>query len=133
MGALARLAAGTLARRRNIEETAALLAKSARAMIVVDGDSGKIVQANAAAYQLFGPPLVGSTLDRFVPERHQPAHKEHRQDYMRFPVARPMGLGIEVRAVAGKHRREVLVEIGLTPVPGTRLIIAEIDPLEEPP
>lgn len=129
MGALARLAAATFGRHRQLDDAAAILAQSGRAMMIVDGDSGKIIQANAAAYELFGPPLVGATLDRVVPERHQPAHKEHRRDYMQFPVARPMGVGIEVQAVT-KDRGEVLVEIGLTPIPAARLIIAEIDRLD---
>jgi hypothetical protein len=72
-----------------------------------------------------------SNLDRLVPERHQQAHKEHRSDYMQFPVARPMGVGIEVHAVTAIDRREVLVDIGLTPIPETSLVIAEIDALED--
>jgi hypothetical protein len=129
MGALAKFVAGTFGRSQNINEAAVLLAQSGRAMIIVDGDSGKIIQGNAPAYELFGPPLVSSDLDRIVPARHQQAHKEHRRDYMRFPVARPMGVGVEVHTVTAKDDCEVLVEIGLTPIPATRLIIAEIDPL----
>jgi PAS domain S-box-containing protein len=132
MGALARLAAEAFGRRRPIDQTAEILEISNRAMVIVDGDSGRIIQANAAAYELFGPPLVGADLDRVVPERDRQAHKEHRKDYMRFPVARPMGLGIEVRATT-KDREEILVQIGLTPIPGGRLVIAEIDPLQETP
>jgi PAS domain-containing protein len=132
MGALARLAAGTFPRRRRIDETAGMLEQSGRAMIIVDGRAGKVIQANAAAYELFGPPLVGASLDRLVPERHRQAHKDHRVDYMKFPVARPMGIGIEVAAITGNDGRGILVEIGLTPIPGSHLIIAEIDPLEEP-
>jgi PAS domain-containing protein len=130
MGALARLAAVTFGRHRQLDDAAAILAQSGRAMMIVDGERGKIIQANASAYELFGPPLVGATLDRVVPERHQPAHREHRRDYMQFPVARPMGVGIEVHAVTTKDRGEVLVEIGLTPIPASRLIIVEIDPLD---
>jgi PAS domain S-box-containing protein len=130
MGALARLAATTFGRHRHIDETVGILALSERAMIIVDGDKGKIIQANAAAYELFGPPLVGATLDRLVPERHQHAHKEHRRDYMQFPVARPMGVSIEVQAVT-KGGKELLVQIGLTPIPTSRMIITEIDPLGE--
>src|ERR1700730_6584498 len=112
MGALARLAAGTFGRRRRLDETAGILAMSGRAMIIVDGEQGTILQANAAAYELLGPPLVGAALDRIVPERHQQAHKDHRGDYMKFPVARPMGVGIEVPAVTAKGRGEVVVDIG---------------------
>jgi hypothetical protein len=129
MGALAKFVAATFGRSQNIKEAAVMLEESGRAMIIVDGDSGKIIQGNASAYDLFGPPLVSSNLDRIVPERHRQAHKEHRNDYMQFPVARPMGVGIEVHAVTARDRREVLVEVGLTPIPATRLIIAEIDPL----
>jgi PAS domain-containing protein len=128
MGALASLAAATFSRRRHIGEAAGILAMSERAMIIVDGDDGKIIQANAIAYELFGPPLVGATLDRIIPERHRQSHEEHRSDYMKVPLARPMGVGIAFHAVATKG--EIPVEIGLTPIPKTRLVIAEIEPLE---
>jgi two-component system, LuxR family, sensor kinase FixL len=128
MGALARLAAATFGRHAHIDDAAKILAQSERAMVIVDGDDGRIVQANAAAYKLFGPPLVGAILDRLVPERDQQAHNEHRRDYMQFPVARPMGVGIEVQATV--NGGDIPVEIGLTPIPATRLIIAEIDPLD---
>jgi PAS domain-containing protein len=99
-------------------------------MMIVVGDSGKIIQANAAAYRLFGPPLVGGALDRLIPGRARHAHNEHRKHYMQFPVARPMSAGVDVHA--NTKRGEILVRIGLTPIPTTRLIIAEIDPLVEP-
>ncbi|MGA2321513.1 MAG: PAS domain-containing protein [Solirubrobacteraceae bacterium] len=63
MGALARLAAGTFGRHRHIDEAAGILAQSGRAMMIVDGEKGKIIQANPAAYELFAPPLVGATLE----------------------------------------------------------------------
>ena len=99
-------------------------------MIIVDGDKGEIVQANTAAYELFGPPLVGATLDRLVPEPLRQAHNDHRSTYMRLPVARPMSLGVEVHATV-KDRDAIPVVIGLTPIPSTRLIIAEIDPQQD--
>jgi PAS domain S-box-containing protein len=99
-------------------------------MVIVDGDSGKIVQANAAAYGLLGAPLIGQPLERFIPESDQQAHKEHRRDYMQVPAARPMGVGIEVRAIT-KGGAEVVVEIALTPIQMTRMILAEIDPVVE--
>jgi PAS domain S-box-containing protein len=128
MGALARLAAATFSRHRLID-AAGILATSSRAMMIVDGDSGKIIQANPVAYELFGAPLVSATLDRVVPERHQQTHKEHRRDYMQVPITRPMGVGVAFHAVAA-NGREILVEIGLTPIPRTRLVIAEIGPAE---
>jgi PAS domain S-box-containing protein len=130
MGALADLAARAFGRNRHIEEAAAILAESGRAMMIVDGDEGKIVQANAAAYALFGPPLVGANLDRVVPERYREAHRVHSTDYMQLPVARPMSAGIEVRATL-KDGRETRALVSLTPISTTRLVIAEIDPLEE--
>jgi hypothetical protein len=51
-------------------------------------------------------------------------------DYMQVPVARPMGVGIEVRAIT-KGGAEVVVEIALTPIQMTRMILAEIDPVVE--
>jgi PAS domain S-box-containing protein len=137
MVSIAELAIGAFGRRReetlniHVDDAAAILAMSKQPMIIVDGDDGKIIQANAGAYGLLGPPLVGATLDRLVPERHQQAHKEHRSDYMQFPVARPMGVGIKVQAVTAEDGREIPVEIALTPIPTTRLIIAELQLLEE--
>jgi hypothetical protein len=138
MGFLGKLAIRGSGRRRQetrqsaIDAATVVVGMGKRPMIIVDGDTGKIIQANAAAYGLFGVPLIGQPLDRIVPKRHQEAHKEHRRDYMQLPVARPMGVGIEVQAVTGIMHVEVLVEIGLTPIPMTRLILAEIDPLEVP-
>jgi PAS domain S-box-containing protein len=134
VSSLAKLAATAFGRggqenpRAAINDAAAILETSDRPMIIVDGDSNKIIQANAAAYALFGAPLVSASLDTIIPEPLQLAHKEHQNDYMQVPVARPMGVGIEVQAIA--KGSGIPVEIGLTPIPTTRLIIAGIDPLD---
>ena len=106
-----------------MDETVGILAQSERAMMIIDADSGRIVQANPAAYDLFGAPLVDAALERLIPEDLQPAHKQHIKDYMKTPVDRPLSSRFEAPATTKDGIRTVI--IGLTPIPSTRLVIAE--------
>jgi len=94
-------------------------------MMIVDADSRRIVHANAAAYDLFGAPLVDAALDRLIPEDLQQAHKQHIRDYMETPVDRPLSVRFEAPATTKEGMKTVI--IGLTPIPATRLVIAETD------
>jgi PAS domain-containing protein len=127
---LAKVAADAY-RRNQLAGTVGILAQSERAMLILDGDKGEIVEANSAAYELFGQPLAGANLNRLVPERYQQAHDTLRRDFMQGLVARPMTAGVEVPAIT-RDQEEAVVRIGLTPIPTTRLVIAEIDPLGAP-
>jgi hypothetical protein len=128
MSELAQLAANAYGRGKRLDDVVGILAESGRAMMVVDGDNGEIVAVNDSAGELFGQPLIGASLNRLVPERYQRAHDEQRSDFMRHLVARPMSAAVDVRANTKAHG-ETRVRIGLTPIPETRLVIAEIDPL----
>jgi len=125
MGELARLAADAYGRNKRHGQTVGILAQSDRAMMIVNGDDGRIIEANDAAYELFGKPLAGANIDRVIPERYRHAHEGHRRIFMERPVVRPMALR-DLHAIT-KDQREIPVQIGLTPIPATRLVIAEID------
>jgi PAS domain-containing protein len=128
MGDLATVAADAYGRTQHLEDAVAVLSESNRAMIIVDGDRGNIVEANDAAFELFGRPLIGANISRFIPDRYQQAHGAHLKDFMQHPVARPMSAGVDVHAKTKAHG-ETLARVGLTPIPATHLVIAEIDPL----
>jgi len=126
---LAKVAAEAYARGQDLDQTIAILAASDRAMMIIDGEAGTIVEANSAARELFGDPLAGMDLNRLVPERYRQAHEGHRSDFMQRQIPRPMIAGVDVRAIT-RDAGETLVRIGLTPIPTTLLVIAEVDPLE---
>jgi PAS domain-containing protein len=128
MGDLATVAADAYGRTQHLEDAVAVLSESNRAMIIVDGDRGNIVEANDAAFELFGRPLIGANISRFIPDRYQQAHGAHLKDFKQHPVARPMSAGVDVHAKTKAHG-ETLARVGLTPIPATHLVIAEIDPL----
>jgi PAS domain S-box-containing protein len=87
------------------------------ALVIVDA-SGAIVLANAQAEALFGYPraeLVGSNVDRLVPDAVRGRHAQHRARFMAEPNARPMGAALDLKA-RRKDGREVPVEISLSPL-----------------
>jgi PAS domain S-box-containing protein len=86
------------------------------AMVMADRD-GLIVLVNAQAERLFGYPrdeLVGSSVDRLVPERLRRAHPDYRNLFYGDLRSRPMGAGRD-RFALRKDGTEVPVEIGLNP------------------
>ena len=85
-------------------------------ILVVD-EEGTIVSANPKAEELFGWPtdeLLGKPVELLVPERVADVHHRHRERYMRAPETRPMGIGMELRALR-KSGEEFPVEISLSP------------------
>ncbi len=86
-------------------------------MMLVD-EKGMVVLVNAQIEQLFGysrEELVGSSVDRLLPERARQSHRGLRDGFFAHPQSRPMGAG---RELYGRHKdgREVPVEIGLSPL-----------------
>ncbi len=64
-------------------------------MVGVDA-SGAIVVVNHQAALMFGyepVELIGSPVERLVPERFRRAHRNHRSGYSKDPQTRPMGAG----------------------------------------
>ena len=87
------------------------------AFLVTDRE-GIIVFANAQAERLFGydrEELVGSRIERLVPERYRETHEGHRHRYVAAPQARPMGIGLQLTA-RRRDGSEVPVEISLSPI-----------------
>lgn len=86
-------------------------------ILVADRD-GIIVFASAQAEQLFGyarEDLVGSPVERLIPERLRDGHRQLRDGYARSPHARPMGVGLALMARRRDHS-EFAVEVSLAPV-----------------
>jgi PAS domain S-box-containing protein len=71
------------------------------AMVVVDTE-GLVVMINSQFEGLLGwtqADLLGQSIDIFVPERHRTAHPEHRAAYLKDPLFRKMGAGLEPSVV----------------------------------
>ncbi|HTW29842.1 MAG TPA: PAS domain S-box protein [Acetobacteraceae bacterium] len=78
----------------------------------------EITFANLKAEELFGylrDELIGSRIDRLVPDRYRAVHPAHVEGFFRSPEARAMGAGRDL-AARRKDGREIAVEIGLNPV-----------------
>ncbi len=106
-----------------------LLEAAPDAMIIVN-EAGLIVLANAQAERLFGytrRELVGSNVDRLVPDAARGVHASHRRRFMNDPRARPMGAALDLRA-RRKDGTELPVEISLSPLEldGERLVTAAV-------
>ncbi|MFA5566230.1 MAG: PAS domain S-box protein [Acidimicrobiia bacterium] len=103
-------------------------------LIIVDED-GLIVLANPQAYVMFAWPegqLVGSRIEDLIPPRFRAGHYQDRANYHAAPRVRPMGLGMELRAI--RHdETEFPVEISLSPVTegGKSYVVASIRDITE--
>jgi PAS domain S-box-containing protein len=87
------------------------------ALIMVDAD-GTVTLANPQAEELFGyahSELLGTSIERLVPERYRGSHAGHRQGFFQNPSKRAMGAGRDLYCLR-KDGSEVPVEIGLTPI-----------------
>jgi len=86
--------------------------------IVGVGIDGLVVYANPQVERTFGYPpseIVGRPIELLLPARVRATHEAHRHGYLARPVARPMGIGMDL---AGRRRdgTEFPVEISLSPV-----------------
>jgi PAS domain S-box-containing protein len=107
----------------------ALLDAAPDAVIAVDA-AGRIVYANARVAATFGigdEQLLGEPVERLLPERLAAVHVGHRDGYLARPMARPMGIGLDL---AGRHQdgHEFPVEISLAPLDTAdgRLVFATV-------
>jgi PAS domain S-box-containing protein len=85
-------------------------------MVMVDR-AGIIVLVNAQAERIFGytrDELIGTSIERLVPERHRPRHPGYRAVFAQDPKPRSLGAGRELFGLR-KDGTEVPVEIGLNP------------------
>lgn len=109
----ARARAEVLAERRFRD----LIEHAPDAILQVD-TTGQIVVANRTAESMFGysqEELLGSSVDRLVPESIRTVHAGHRKAFADAGVTRPMGEGLELYA-RRKDGTLVPVEISLSPV-----------------
>jgi two-component system sensor histidine kinase DevS len=96
---------------------AAVVAQAPDGIVVVDR-TGRIEWANERLHEMlaYAPgELVGRSVEDLVPARLRPAHEVQRQQYEADPKVRPMGAGLDLRAVTATGE-EVPVEIALSPV-----------------
>lgn len=87
------------------------------AMIIID-ESGTVLFANRQVSALFGydnPEVVGSPVEKLLPERFRGRHVAHRRDYTNTVRMRPMGIGLDLFA-RRKDGTEFPVEISLSPI-----------------
>jgi PAS domain S-box-containing protein len=101
------------------ERFRAVVEAAPNAMLLVDA-RGQISLANAQAESLFGlsrEVLVGSTVERLVPERVRSSHEAHRRYFAARSGPRAMGSGRDTHALRSDGK-EVPVEVFLTPMRG---------------
>ena len=104
--------------RERAEERFQLVVESAPDAILLVDRHGKIVMVNSQAEKYFGyerANLLGTGVDRLVPERFRNQHPAYRNDFLADPHARPMGAGRDLFGVR-RDGSEFPIEIGLTPV-----------------
>jgi PAS domain S-box-containing protein len=112
-GQEARARADLIAERRFRE----LIEHAPDAILQVD-TAGKIIVANSTAESMFGytrEELLGSCVDRLVPQASRTAHPEHRKAFAEAGVVRPMGEGLNLCALR-KDGTQIPVEISLSPI-----------------
>ncbi len=107
----------------------AVLDASPNAIVAVDSQ-GLITYVNPQVHRTFGyrsEELLGKPVETLLPDRVAADHHGRRQRYWDRPVARPMGIGLDL---AGRRRdgTEFPVEISLSPVETSegRLIFATV-------
>jgi PAS domain S-box-containing protein len=99
------------------ENVAAFLEAAPDAMVIVDAE-GRIVLINRQAETLFGyerAELVGRSVELLIPTGYREKHPAARHAYLAEPRFRPMGAGLDLRAVR-KDGTEFPAEISLGPV-----------------
>jgi len=96
-----------------------LLEAAPDGIVEVDG-SGRILLVNSQAERMFGyrrEELLGKSVEMLMPERFRGRHPAHRDRYSAHSVIRPMGSGLDLRAVRADGT-EFAVDINLSPFEG---------------
>ncbi len=95
----------------------AVLESSPNAIVGVDR-SARIIYVNPRTESAFGyahDELIGQAIELLIPARVRDQHVGHRDDFLANPVARPMGIGLDL-AGRRKDGSEFPVEISLSPL-----------------
>src|SRR5258708_11504609 len=98
-----------------------LLEAAPDGIVEVDG-FGRIVLVNSQAESLFGyrrEELLGKSVEILMPERFRERHPAHRAGYRTHPLIRPMGSGLDLRALRADGT-EFAVDINLSPFEGEK-------------
>ncbi len=86
--------------------------------VVVADQLGKISFINQQTTQMFGylqEEMIGQPLEKLMPEQYRETHQHHQQAFMRAPITRPMGIGLDLWGIR-KDGTEFPVEISLAPL-----------------
>jgi len=105
------------ARRRAEARFRAAVESSPAGMVMVDA-TGNIVLVNREVERMFGyqrEELIGTPLEKLVPERFRAQHRGFREGFFRDPDTRAMGAGRDLYGLR-RNGTEIPVEIGLNPI-----------------
>lgn len=100
----------------SLEEFRAVFEAAPDGFVVVD-ETGTILAVNPKVEQMFGwtaSDLEGEHVELLIPEHMRGAHEDHREDFVRQPYDRPMGVGLDLRA-RRRDGGEFPVEVSLSP------------------
>jgi PAS domain S-box-containing protein len=116
-------------RKKTEKKFSTILESSPDGLIIVD-KNGFIQVVNRQTENLFGynrSELLGQPISMLIPLNHRDGHHKHMQGYFNNPLARPMGMGLELFGLK-KDGAKLPVEISLSPIdyPGDPLVAAAI-------
>lgn len=100
--------------RADAERQLADLIEAAPDGLVICSTEGVISRVNARIESMFGyerNELMGQSVEVLVPDSFRAKHVGHRSRFMLDPVARPMGIGLELN---GKHKSGQLIAVDIS-------------------